>query len=72
MTLRELRFHKKVSQLEVAFASGMSQTKLSLIERGYAVAKRRERERIAAALGVQSEQIDWPTAPSTAEVCLNG
>jgi transcriptional regulator with XRE-family HTH domain len=70
MTLREARFHKRVSQLDVAFAAGISQTKLSLIERGYTSPKRRERDGIAKALGVDPESIEWSaTNRQAAEEC---
>ena len=50
MTLREARFFKGFNQWDISLKTGISQSKLSLIERGYVNPRDDEKERIADAL----------------------
>ena len=61
MEIKEARFRAGMSQLLLALRAGISASKVSLLERSLAVACKSEQERLAAALGVQPDLIDWPT-----------
>ena len=50
MTLREARFHKGLNQWDISVKTGIPQSKLSLIERGYVKPKEHEKKKIAKAL----------------------
>jgi predicted transcriptional regulator len=72
MDLAEARFHCKLSQWDLRLKTGISQTKISLIERGYVVPRDEEKQRLAKALEVRADQIDWPcSVPATGgpDVC---
>jgi len=60
MNLTEVRFHKKMTQWDLKIRTGINQTKISLIERGYVLPRDEEKQRLAKALGVKVDQIDWP------------
>jgi transcriptional regulator with XRE-family HTH domain len=60
MDLAEARFHKKMTQWDLKARTGISQTKISLIERGFVPARDEEKARLAKALGMRADQIDWP------------
>ncbi len=53
MEMRKARFFKGLSQYDVAFKTGIPQSRLSLIERGYSNPKENERKKIAKVLGTQ-------------------
>jgi len=55
--VRELRFFKGLSQWQIALAAGMSQTKLSLIERGFIHPTEADKERIAEILETKIEDL---------------
>jgi transcriptional regulator with XRE-family HTH domain len=55
--LKEIRFFKEVSQFRVGVATGISPSKLSLIENDLASPKPDEKKRIADFLGVSIEEI---------------
>ena len=57
MTLREARFFKGLKQWDISVKTGISQSKLSLIERGYVDPKGDEKKRIAKALGCKVAEI---------------
>jgi len=57
MTLREARFFKGLNQWDISVKTGIPQSKLSLIERGYIDPKEDEKKRIAKALGCRIEDI---------------
>ena len=57
MTLREVRFFKGLNQYDIALKTGIPQSKISLIERGYLKPKNDEKEKIAKALGCQAVDI---------------
>lgn len=59
MTLRELRFKKNKTQYDIWKVSGVSQSKVSLIERGYAFPTHKEKIAIAKALDVDPKEINW-------------
>jgi len=59
MNLREIRFKKRKTQYDVCKFSGVPQSKISLIERGYASPTRKERFAIAKALEVDPKKINW-------------
>ncbi len=70
MTLEEARFHRRLTQLDLRLRTGIHQSKISLIENGYACPRQDEKERIAKALGVKVDQIEWPqslTSPPFAD-----
>jgi DNA-binding XRE family transcriptional regulator len=60
MNLAEARFHKKVTQWDLRLLTGINQTKISLIERGYVSPRDKEKQKLAEALGMKIDQIDWP------------
>ena len=51
MTLREARFFKGLNQWDISVKTGIPQSKLSLIERGYIDPKEEEKRKIAKVLG---------------------
>lgn len=59
MDLREVRFKKGLTQYDVSKDSGIHQSRISLIERGYAFPTRREKTAIAKALRIGPKEIDW-------------
>ena len=59
MNLREIRFKKRLTQYDICKFSGVPQSKISLIERGYASPTRKEKLAIAKALEVNPEEINW-------------
>lgn len=67
MDLREKRFHKRFSQYDITIKTGIQQSRLSLIERGYVTPKEVEKKAIATALNCKLEEI-FPAD----EVCTIG
>lgn len=59
MELREIRFHRKVSQWELSKLAKVHQSRISLIENGHP-AKNSEKHRIAKALKIDPDDIQWP------------
>ena len=57
MTLREARFFKGLNQYDIALRTGIAQSKISLIERGYLEPKDDEKEKIAKALNCHAADI---------------
>jgi len=60
MDLREARFKSRMTQWGLALRTGVNQSKVSLIERGYVVPTDEERKRICEALNLDLHEIDWP------------
>lgn len=60
MKLKVARAEKDLTQWDLALKAGVSQAKVSLIERGHIVPSDDDRQRMAAALGLEADQIDWP------------
>jgi len=55
--LREIRFFKRVSQWQLRIPTGICQTRISLIERGFIEPTDEDKRKIAGALGMKSEEI---------------
>jgi transcriptional regulator with XRE-family HTH domain len=60
MYLFEARARKRFTQWDIRLATGIHQSKLSLIERGYVTPSDEEKEALAGALGVAVDEIQWP------------
>ena len=60
ISLRAVRFKKRFIQHDLVKATGIPQSKISLIERGYISPTKNERRAIAKALQVDPQGIDWP------------
>lgn len=59
MDLKEARFKKGLTQYDISKDSGVHQSRISLIERGYVFPTLKERRKIAETLDVGIEDIDW-------------
>jgi transcriptional regulator with XRE-family HTH domain len=59
MNLYEARVKKRISQWDVAVATGLSQSKISLIERGYVIPSQSEKLLLCDALGVKEAALHW-------------
>jgi transcriptional regulator with XRE-family HTH domain len=59
MNLRELRFKKGKTQYDICKFSGVPQSRISLIERGYIEPTRKEKIAIAKALKIDFKKINW-------------
>jgi len=59
MTLREARFYKRFSQWDLQIRTGLHQSKISLIERGYVEPSPEERKRIAEALDINPDELSF-------------
>ena len=57
MTLREARFFKGLNQWDISVKTGIPQSKLSLIERGYVDPREDEKKKIAKVLGQKVAEI---------------
>lgn len=71
MNLRELRFHRKLSQWDVSVLSGIPQPKISLIERGYITPQDKELKIFSSIFNVNPNEID-PTKPRILSEVGNG
>jgi transcriptional regulator with XRE-family HTH domain len=76
VNLTEVRFHKRLTQWDLKVRTGINQTKISLIERGYVFPRDEEKQKLAMALGLTVDEIDWPQIPRGAraqpcEACLS-
>lgn len=60
MRLSETRKRKLLTQWGLAKRAGVSQTKISLLENGYVIPSKEEIKKIANALGVKPNRIEWP------------
>ena len=60
MDLTVARKIKKLTQWDLKKKTGINQTKISLIERGYVVPTKKEKFLIAKALGFHIDEIKWP------------
>jgi transcriptional regulator with XRE-family HTH domain len=60
MDLLEARFKRRKTQWDVSKTAGISQSKMSLLERGYIIPTDKEKELIAKALGFRVSEIEWP------------
>ena len=59
MTLKELRARKLITQLDLSLLTNISQTKLSLIERGYLKPNSNELLRLAKVFQVHPETMQF-------------
>ena len=59
MNLLEARFRKRLTQYDLVKLTGVHQSRVSLIERGYSSPTRKEKFAIAKALGVDPHEINW-------------
>jgi predicted transcriptional regulator len=59
MNLYETRVRKRITQWDLAVATGISQSKISLLERGYVKASEAEKEKIIKALKLETGEITW-------------
>lgn len=59
-TLKEIRFEKNVTQLEMYIRCGVSQARISLMENGKYIPSEDERKKLAEALGMSENEIRWP------------
>lgn len=57
MTLKEARFFKGLNQWDISVKTGIPQSKLSLIERGYIEPREDEKRKIAKVLGCKVAEI---------------
>jgi len=55
--LRETRVVKRVTQFQLRIATGIHQSKISMIENGLIEPREDEKKRLAKALGVRVEEI---------------
>jgi predicted transcriptional regulator len=55
----EARTKKRFTQWDLALLTGLSQSKISLIERGYIMPTDSEERIILTSLGVTKEEIQW-------------
>lgn len=61
MDLVIARAKKRVTQWDLRRETGIHQSRVSLIERGYVVPTQKEKEMIANVLGFKVAEIEWPT-----------
>ena len=59
MELREARFKKRITQLGLYLKTGINQAKICHFERGYMMPRNDEKKRIAEALEVDINDLDW-------------
>jgi hypothetical protein len=64
MDLATIRVREKKTQWDIRVATGIHQSKISLIEHGYIIPNDGEKAAIAGALGVGVNEIDWPKEAS--------
>ena len=60
-TMKELREQKGLTQTDIVMRTGLNVATVSRIENGRYKPTRRTKMAIAQALGVQPEEIEWPT-----------
>jgi transcriptional regulator with XRE-family HTH domain len=59
MDLKTLRAQERISQWKLALKTGIPQSTISLIEKGYIPPSEENRNKIAEALNVSINEIDW-------------
>ncbi len=57
MDMIEARFKSRMTQWDLALRTGISQAKISLIERGYVVPSDEDKRKISEALGYRDDEI---------------
>lgn len=63
MTLREIRFYNRLTQIELAQKSGIHQSTLCHIEKGRIKATEKQKNKIAKALNIETEMIQFDIEP---------
>ncbi|RJQ53550.1 MAG: XRE family transcriptional regulator [Desulfobacteraceae bacterium] len=71
MDLYLARATKRISQLQLALKIGISQTQLSLFERGYREPPEKLKQKIADALGISVDDIQWTKPEHRKTACGN-
>jgi len=59
MDLKTARFKKNLTQWDLKAKTGIHQSKISLMERGYLEPNKDEVKRLAKALGVKADDLTW-------------
>ena len=59
MNLRQHRVLKNLTQYHLLKSTGIPQSRISIIERGYVKPRPDEKQAIARALGCSPDDIDW-------------
>jgi len=65
MDLYLARAALRMTQIQLAVQIGTSQSRVSLIERGFLTPDNEEKKRIAKTLGFSVDAIDWPGKEAT-------
>lgn len=63
MYLREARWKKNLTQIELAIRVGLSQTRISMIERGYTEPRIGEIELLANVLELNPKELEFKNPP---------
>ncbi|UCE51969.1 MAG: helix-turn-helix transcriptional regulator [Desulfobacterales bacterium] len=66
MELREIRFHRKLSQWDLAKIANVHQSRISLIENGHP-ANDYEKQALSKSLHIRPEEIAWPETNTNAQ-----
>ena len=72
MDLRTIRFLKRITQWDMAIATGICQSKVSLIERGFVIPNDEEKVLIVAALEINENEIEWPKGAGASNSIKSG
>jgi len=59
MNLREARFKARLTQFDLRIRTGIHQSKISYIERGYITPRPDEKKALATALGIDEREIEF-------------
>ncbi len=59
-SLKQLRFEANKTQLDLYLVSGVSSSRISLIENDRMVPTEEEKDKLAGALGVKVAEVAWP------------
>ena len=62
MHLKEVRFHKGITQCRLGLKADICQARISLIETAQYIPSSEEIKRISEALEIPAWRIDWPEA----------
>ena len=60
MELYIARVTRRLKQMDLAIITGISQSRLSLLENGYVQPSKTEKELLSEALGLTVDDIQWP------------
>ena len=59
MDLKTFRAQKRITQWDLSLKTGIAQSTISLIEKGYVPPSEENRNKIAEALSVSINEVDW-------------